>query len=72
MFFCILPRQNGLNAIAFSRHSVEPRALQSKNYYIHIIFLYFGGALVSTGLLKRELRAEGLVRLVKKPENNKC
>lgn len=31
-----------------------------------------GGALVSTGLLKRELRAEGLVGLVKKPENNKC
>ncbi len=31
-----------------------------------------GGALVSTGLLKCELRAEGLVGLVKKPENNKC
>ena len=48
-----------------------PFVLRKKICYIPKVISH-GGDLVSTGSLKRELRAEGLAGLVKKPENNKC
>lgn len=50
----------------------NPEHPRDREDIVNIAFIFTVRALVSTGLLKRELRAEGLVGLVKKPENNKC